>query len=122
MSIFVLISQNRNSLTSTVRDEVHMQVNLIAEQEITKILHILAEMREHMGIHTEDKELQKMLSKVNEMKIEEQIEHQIANANKNILKEFGEDLPGFVGHAVKAPGDLVRSITHHKDDDDNILR
>jgi uncharacterized membrane protein len=115
LSIFVLISQNRNSLTSTVRDEVHMQVNLIAEQEITKILHILAEMREHMGIHTEDKELQKMLSKVNEMKIEEQIEHQIASANKTILKEIGEDIPEFVGHAVKAPGDLMRSFTDHKD-------
>jgi uncharacterized membrane protein len=115
LSIFVLISQNRSSLTSTVRDEVHLQVNLIAEQEITKILHILAEMREQMGISTEDKELDKMLQKVNELKIEEQIQLQISAANKNIIRELRDDFPEFVGNAVKAPADLVRSITNDID-------
>lgn len=115
LSIFVLISQNRSAITSTVRDEVHLQVNLIAEQEITKILHILAEMREQMGITAEDKELSKMLHKVNELKIEEQIQIQISAANKNIIREIRDDLPEFVGHAVKAPADLVRSITSDSD-------
>ena len=115
LSIFVLISQNRSSLTSTVRDEVHLQVNLIAEQEITKILHLLAEMRHKMGITDEDKELTKMLQKVNELKIEEQIQLQISAANKKIITEIRDDFPEFVEQAVKAPRDLVRSITNDFD-------
>src|SRR4051812_29301837 len=43
LSIFVLVSQNRSSYISTIRDEVHLGVNLIAEEEITKILEVLVD-------------------------------------------------------------------------------
>ena len=48
LSIFILVSQNRQSYISSLREEVHMRVNLIAEEEITKILEILTFMMKRM--------------------------------------------------------------------------
>jgi uncharacterized membrane protein len=115
LSIFVLISQNRSSYITTLRDEVQLQVGLIAEKEITKILQILHEMRQQMGIKTEDKELAKMIQKINEMRIEEDIQSQITAANNNLLVQLSKDLPSFVGHAVKSPVDIIRSLNGEKD-------
>src|SRR3989338_4653012 len=50
LSIFILVSQNRSSLVNTLREEVHLRVNLIAEEEITKILEVLADIRKEVGI------------------------------------------------------------------------
>lgn len=44
LAIFILVSQNRSSYVNSIREEVHLKVNLIAEEEITKILEVLAEM------------------------------------------------------------------------------
>lgn len=88
LSIFVLISQNRSAKTSTIRDEVNLQVNLITEQEVTKILHLLADMRKQMGIISKDEELEKMLDKINETRIEQQIESQIEKATGSIMSEL----------------------------------
>src|SRR3990167_10484498 len=56
LSIFILVSQNRTSYVDTLREELHLQVNLIAEEEITKILKVLAEIRQKVGINEEDPE------------------------------------------------------------------
>jgi len=88
LSIFVLISQNRSSHTSTIRDEVNLQVNMIAEQEVTKILQILAEMRKQMGIVEKDVELEQMIMRINENRIEHEIKNQIAKAQHGIIDEI----------------------------------
>ncbi len=93
LSIFVLITQNRSSYTSTIRDEVQLQVNLIAEQEITKILQILAEMKNHMGLQTADPELTRMIKKINELKIQQQIASEIDAASSNLLRALKQDIP-----------------------------
>jgi len=100
LSIFVLISQNRSSYTSTLRDEVQLQVNLIAEQEITKVLELLAEMRKQMGILKEDHQLTGMLERINETKIEKEIETQILEANSDLLRELRKDIPNLIHRAV----------------------
>ena len=61
LSIFVLVSQNRSAYISTIRDEVHLGLNLIAEEEITKILQVLTEIRAELGIKKVDHELEKCL-------------------------------------------------------------
>ena len=43
LSIFVLISQNRQSTIDTLREEIHLQINEVAEREITKCLKLLSE-------------------------------------------------------------------------------
>ena len=60
LSIFVLVSQNRSSYIDTIREELHLQVNLIAEEEITKVLKVLSEVREKVGISAKDPELEEM--------------------------------------------------------------
>ncbi len=50
LSTFVLMKQNRMAKRADERDHLHLQINLLAEKEITKILQTLAVMCERMGI------------------------------------------------------------------------
>jgi uncharacterized membrane protein len=88
LSIFVLVSQNRSAHITTVRDEVNMKVNMIAEEEITKILQLLSEMRNHMGIKSQDEVLEGMLKRTDTGNIEQSIIEQLHRADKSIRKEF----------------------------------
>lgn len=85
LSIFILVSQNRSSYVNTIRDEVHMQINLAAEREITKILEILADVRKKVGITKDDPELTRMLEQTDAAYIEERITNQLESANKPIV-------------------------------------
>lgn len=87
LSIFILVSQNRSSYISTIRDEVHLGVNLIAEEEITKILEILADMRHEMGIKKKDPKLDRMLEKINTGSIERSIAGQMERAATPLLRK-----------------------------------
>lgn len=86
LSIFVLISQNRAANIDKLRNELHLQVNLIAEEEITKILEVLSDMRTKMGIRKEDKQLERMLSKIDTSYIEESLQKQMENNNIDYVK------------------------------------
>lgn len=96
LSIFVLVSQNRASYISTIRDEVHMSINYIAEEEITKILEVLAEIRHEMGIKKPDPELEKMLERIDANYIETSIAKQMERANKPLFNQLRKEFPGFV--------------------------
>lgn len=61
LSAFVLISENRQAMQSDRRAKVDLQVNLIAEQEITKIMSLVAELHAHLGLSgADDEELKQM--------------------------------------------------------------
>lgn len=78
LAIFVLISQNRAEKVDDLREEVDLQVDMIAEREITKVLGIVSQLAQKNGIDlTQDKELQGMLSPTNTEKIKEVLERQI---------------------------------------------
>ena len=61
LSAFVLISENRQASQSDRRAKVDLHVNMIAEQEITKLVSLVAEMHEFLGLHKDDPELEQML-------------------------------------------------------------
>ena len=62
LAIFVLMSQNRESKTADLRQEFDVQVNIIAEREITKIIHMLAYIMNHLDMNYEDdEELRQMM-------------------------------------------------------------
>lgn len=83
LAIFVLMSQNRESKTADLRQEFDVQVNLIAEREITKVIHMLAYVMNHLNIHYEnDAELRQMMRPLNIDEIREQLEHQIGTVKK----------------------------------------
>ncbi len=61
LSTFVLISQNRQALQSDRRAKVDLQVNMISEQEITKLVTLVAEMHKFLGLRDKaDPELEQM--------------------------------------------------------------
>ena len=61
LSAFVLISENRQAQQSDRRAKVDLQVNMISEQEITKIIALVADIHRHLGLaQTEDPELEHM--------------------------------------------------------------
>ncbi len=104
LSIFVLISQNRAAQIATLREELHLRINLIAEQEITKTLKILAHMRKKMGIRSEDAELEKMIEDIDTSDLEQSINEQLDRANKSgstfrslAKKEFNTVLGSLLG-------------------------
>src|SRR6476646_3175631 len=61
LSTFVLISQNRQALTADRRAKVDLQVNLIGEQETTKLLQMVAEIQDFLGMTgTDDHEVKQL--------------------------------------------------------------
>lgn len=50
LSIFVLISENSEARRSERLARLEMQVNIIAEREITKLVNLVSEIHEHLGL------------------------------------------------------------------------
>src|SRR3989344_3807904 len=78
LAIFVLISQNRNSKVDDLREETHLQIDLIAEKEVTKVMKMLAILLERQGVDlSRDPELKKLLRPISEEEIEKRLEKEI---------------------------------------------
>ncbi|MDD5055262.1 MAG: DUF1003 domain-containing protein [Candidatus Peribacteraceae bacterium] len=61
LSTFVLISQNRMSSISDQRSDLDLQINLLAEYEITKVLRIVDAIADHLQLEIgADKELEEL--------------------------------------------------------------
>ncbi len=83
LSIIVLISQNRAARIGDLREEIDLQVDIINEEETTKVLHMVAQLLEKQGVNiSEDQHLQSMLLPTNLEKIERALERQVVNNGK----------------------------------------
>jgi uncharacterized membrane protein len=91
LSIFVLVSQNRAAQTATLRDELNLRINLIAEREVTKILEILADMRKKMKIESDDVQLEQMLKEINATDLEQVILQQIERAGQSTRRKITKE-------------------------------
>lgn len=61
LTSFVMISQNRQALQADKRAKIDLQVNMIAEQEVTKLMSLVADIHEKLGLGDEsDGELDEM--------------------------------------------------------------
>lgn len=81
LSVFVLISQNRDTQISDLRAELDFHINKQAEQEVTKIITMVHEIHEHLGLQKgkgKDKELEKMVKALDADKLAEQIKKESA--------------------------------------------
>lgn len=65
LSVSVLITQNRQGKIEKLRQQVEFEVNVRAENEITKVLQMLHEMQKKMGIESNDSELETMKESIN---------------------------------------------------------
>jgi uncharacterized membrane protein len=84
LAIFVLISQNRAEEIVDLREEIDLQVNLLTERELTKVMHIVCAIAEKQGIDlSQDDELQTMLQPAPMDKIEQALEEQVVGKSHN---------------------------------------
>lgn len=82
LAIFVLISQNRSSKIADLREEIDLQVDMLTERELTKLMHLVCAIAEKQGINlSADKDLQTMLEPTSMSKIEHALEQQVIGAN-----------------------------------------
>ena len=78
LSIFVLMTQSRESRIGELREELTLQVNLRMEEEITKTLHLVAGLYSRLGLAlADDPELRVMLEPLDPRKIESDLTEQI---------------------------------------------
>lgn len=77
LAIIVLISQNREENIANLREEIDLQVNIITEQEITKVLQLLTLLLKEKGIRLHDPVLESMTHPTNVRKIEKSLNRQI---------------------------------------------
>jgi len=79
LSIFVLMTQSRESRIGELREELTLQVNLRMEEEITKTLHLVAGLYSRLGlVLADDPELKAMLEPLDPKKMESDLAEQIS--------------------------------------------
>lgn len=78
LAIFVLISQNRAAQVDDLREEIDLQVDIITEQELTKLMDMVSQLMQKNGLDTaKDSQLQSMLKPTNLETIEKSLERQV---------------------------------------------
>lgn len=78
LAIIVLISQNRAAKIDQLRQEIDLQLDLISEQEITKIMEMLKKIMEHQHLNiSRDATLREMLKPTDAQDIESELEKQM---------------------------------------------
>jgi uncharacterized membrane protein len=84
LSTFILISQNHETQLSERRNNLDLQINLLTEQENTKLLRMLERIAEKVGAKTdEDPSLQVLDQATHPEKLIEQIEKAAKSTNTN---------------------------------------
>ena len=79
LSIFVLMTQSRESRIGELREELTLQVNLRMEEEITKTLHLVAGLYSRLNLAlADDPELRAMLEPLDPKRIEQDLAEQIS--------------------------------------------
>jgi len=74
LSTFILISQNRQGRLAERRSHLDLQINLLSEQENTKMLTMLAAIQDHLGISYSDSEAAVLKQKTDPEHMVKQIE------------------------------------------------
>ncbi len=78
LSIFVLISQNRQSKIADLRAEIDMQVNMTAEEEITKVMQMVYGLYKGLKLDVaHDPEIETMMKPLDRNLIEKRLEEQM---------------------------------------------
>ncbi|HEY0445766.1 MAG TPA: DUF1003 domain-containing protein [Allosphingosinicella sp.] len=60
LSTFVLISQNRMAAAADKRADLDLQINLLAEHEVTKLVHMVSEIGKHLGLDIASDEVEEL--------------------------------------------------------------
>ena len=80
LAVFVLITQNRMSAQTDRRDHLHLQVNLLAEQEMTMMLRMLDRIAQRLGTGADDaerEETRKLMERTNIYQLMEELRSKV---------------------------------------------
>jgi uncharacterized membrane protein len=75
LSTFVLITQNRMAQVAERRAELDLQISLLSEHEVTRLLSMVDAIGEHLGVHFEQEGLEELKRDVAPEKVLDEIEH-----------------------------------------------
>jgi uncharacterized membrane protein len=88
LATFVLMAQLRMAHNADIRNQLDVQVSLVAEQEITHILRLVAAMSERMGIEeAKDPEIQELLRELKPRDVLDRIEVHTDAVKEQIREE-----------------------------------
>ncbi len=77
LAIIVLVSQNREARIAELREEIDLQINIIAEEEIGKMVELIMHLLKKQGVHIEeDPELKRILG-ISNQDIEREVEKEL---------------------------------------------
>jgi len=79
LTLFVLASQNRLTQEADRRARLDLQINLLSEQEMTTVLHMLREVCEHLGLHetVNSRRFQELAQRTDVEEVADHLEHTI---------------------------------------------
>lgn len=77
LAIIVLISQNRDAKVAELREEIDLQVNSIAETEVSKVIEMLAILLAKQGVKLDDPDVADMTRPIRNQDIERILEKQL---------------------------------------------
>jgi uncharacterized membrane protein len=82
LSSFILMRQNRMMRRGERRDHLNLQVDLLAEKEITKVLQMVRAFCEHMGLQNimEDKEIRELSQNISIESLSKTLEDRLPGA------------------------------------------
>ena len=84
LSVFILISQNRQSALSERRAQLDLQVNLLSEQENTKMLELLEKIGDKVGVDvSNDPDVQVLEEATRPKELLQQIDQTMAKSEKH---------------------------------------
>lgn len=92
LTVIVLMSQNRESQRDVLRNELGLQVELISEKEITKILKLLKIFLATQKNTKFDHELEDMTQEMDAGYIERKLEEQLENNEGSTISEIGREI------------------------------
>jgi uncharacterized membrane protein len=90
LSTFILISQNHETQLTERRDQLDLQINMVAEKENTKILELLEAIAVKVGIDYDDESLKPLLAPIDPEDLTNQIASASEDANKKAEKKIDE--------------------------------
>ncbi|MFL5579204.1 MAG: DUF1003 domain-containing protein [Gemmatimonadaceae bacterium] len=91
LSIFVLMSQARESAIAELREEITLEVIFRMEEEVTKTLQLVSGLFSRLGYRMgEDAELRRMLQPLDADSIEKDLMEQLRAANEEAAKPAGK--------------------------------
>jgi len=91
LTVIVLMSQNREGQRDVLRNELGLQVELISEKEITKILQLLKQLLKEQDRLKDDPELTEMTEEMDASYIERKLEQQL-NKSEDFKTEIREQI------------------------------